>query len=192
MLHQVQCRVTSDNPFCCTRSNVELPSTAPFLYQVHCRITLDSPPVPGPVSSHTRQPFLLYQVQCRVTLDSPFFCTRSTVELHSTALLYQVQCRVTFYSLFFCTRSNVELVIWCNMFYVVLSSRDLMAGLEIRISLDFLEKIWTRLSELTVTSLTAKWRSCWLSQNLHAERGNEECAILYFRNQFKYPRTQCR
>jgi hypothetical protein len=81
--------------------------------------------LPDPMSSNTRQRFLLYQVQFQVTLDSVFRCTRSNVESISTALsilpgpmssntrqrflLYQVQCRVTLDSFFRCTRSNVGL-----------------------------------------------------------------------------------
>jgi hypothetical protein len=115
-------------PFC-TRSNAESHSTA-----------LSS--VQGPMSSYTRQPFstrsnvelhstaLLYQVQCRVTLDSPFFCTRSSVESHSTALSFLPGP----------LSSPNRHVIWCTMFYILLSSCDLMAAFEIRILIDFLEK----------------------------------------------------
>ena len=204
-------------PFC-TRSNIELHLTA-LLYQVECRVTLDSPSVPGPMSSYTRQSFctnsnielhstaLLYQVQCRVALDSPSvpirissytrqpFCTNSNIELHSTALLHQVQCRVTLDSPFFCTRSSVELKSTrCLVYHVLRSSKLLRSnGCFCNPNINrFSGKIWTRLSGLTVTSCTAKGRSCWLSQNIDAERGNEECGILSLGNQCKYPRTQCR
>ena len=156
MLYQVQCRVTLDNPLCCTRSNVELHSTA-LLYQVRRGVTLGSRSVLGPVSSYTGQPF----------------STRSNVESHSTALSF-VPGPLS---------SSNRHVIWCTIFYVLLSSCDLMAAFEIRILIDFVEKNWARLSELSVTSWTAKWSSCWLSQNLYAERGNEECRILPLRSQ---------
>jgi len=163
-----------------TRSDVELHSTT--LYAVL-----------GPVSSHTRKPFLLDQVQCRVTPDSPFFCTRSNVELHSTA---PVPGPMSSYNRqLFCTRSNVELKSTRYLVYHVLRSSELLRsnGCVWNPNTNrFSGKIWTRLSELTVTNWTAKWRSCWLSQNLEAERGNEECGILSLRNQFKYSRTQCR
>ena len=54
-LYQVQCRVKLDTAFRCTRSIVELDSTALSV-------------VPGQVSSQTRQRFPLYQVQCRVDM----------------------------------------------------------------------------------------------------------------------------
>lgn len=122
--------------------------------------------LPGPVSSHTRQPFLLYQVRCRVTLDSPSVPGPLSSSNRQVILVYHVLCSSKL------LRSN-------GRFWNPNINR-------------FSEKIWTRLSELTVTSWTAKWSSCWLSQNLDAERGNEECGILSPRNQFKYPRTQCR
>jgi hypothetical protein len=67
LMHYVQCRVTLDSAFWCTRSNVESPSTALSI-------------VPGQMSSHTRQRFPLFQVQCRVTLDRTFRCSKSNVE----------------------------------------------------------------------------------------------------------------
>jgi hypothetical protein len=171
--------------------------------------------------SHIRQFFLLYKVQCRVTLDSLFlpglmssctqqpFCTRSNVESHSTALSsvpvpvssytrqpFCTKSNVELYSTaLFSTRSNVELKSTRYLMCHVLRSSKLLRsnGCFWNPNINrFSEKIWTRLSELTVTSWTAKWRSCWSSQNLDAERGNEECGILSHRNQYKYPKTQCR
>jgi len=162
MLYQAECRVTLDNLFCCTRSIVELHSTA-----------LSS--VPGPMSSFTSQPFMLYQVECRLTRQ-PF-------------LLYQVQRRVTLDSPFFCTRSSVELKSTRYLVYRVLRSSKLLRsnGCFWNPNINRLSgKIWTRLSELTLTIWTAG-RSCWLSRNLDAERGNEECGILSLRNLTNFP-----
>ena len=92
----VQCRVTLDIAFRCTKSNVELHSTS-----------LSA--VPGPVSNYTRYRFPLYQVQCRIILDIAFRCTRSNVELHLTSLsAVPSPMSNTLDNAFCCTRSNVE------------------------------------------------------------------------------------
>ena len=166
-----------------------------LLYRVQCQVTLDSPSVPGPMLNYTRQPFMLYQIHCRVTLDSPFVPGPMSSHTRQPFLLYRVQCRVTLDSPIFSTRSNVELKSTCYLVYHVLRSSKLLRsnGCFWNPNINrFSGRNWTRLSELTVTIWTAKWRSCWPSQNLDAERGNEECSILSHKNQFKYPRTQCR
>lgn len=95
-------------------------------------------PLPGPMSSHTRQHLSLSQVLYQVTLHSAFRSSRSNVGSHSTALFvvlglmsshtrqrcplpspmsshtqqrfppFQVQCRVTLDNAFRRFRSNVE------------------------------------------------------------------------------------
>ena len=87
MLFQVECRITLDIAFCCSRSNVESHSTALSV-------------VPGRMSSHARRCFPTFQVECRVTFDSAFRPSGSNVESHSTALSAVPGPSVTFPSKF--------------------------------------------------------------------------------------------
>jgi hypothetical protein len=148
LLYQVQCRATLESAFCCTRSNSSYTRKCFLLYQVRCRATLDSRfCCTRSNSSYTRQCFMLYQVRCRVTLDSAFCCTRYSVELHSKMLSGAPGRSVELHStLLSAVQSPMSTsnrhVVWCTIFYVLLSSCDLMAAFEIRILRDFLEKFW--------------------------------------------------
>jgi len=123
LLYQVECRVALDSAFRPSRSNVESHDWVSDL-MVERRVILDSAfrysktklesyskaiIVPGRMSSHCRQRFLLFLVECQFPLDSAFCCSRSNVESHSTMLLlFQVKCRVTVDRAFRPSRSSVD------------------------------------------------------------------------------------
>jgi len=101
---QVQCRVTLDNVFRCSRSIVEPRSTALSAVPGQCQVTLDNvfrcsrsnvepsstalSAVTGPMSSHARQHFRCSSSNVGSRLTAlPAFAVKCRVTLHSTSVV---------------------------------------------------------------------------------------------------------
>jgi len=133
LLYQVQCRVTIDSAFCCTRSNVELQSTVLSV-------------VPGPMSSYNRQYFLLYQVQCRV---------QSTVlsVVPGPMSSYNRQCFLLYLVIY---RAHIDTLFYDDIRWFYLSCCHLVAACKLWISETFFKINLDQTAEIHKKNLDRK------------------------------------